>query len=134
MPYFLVIKNWPLFVKYIYKCKTSKYLNVVEVLVFVDLDFLGYDFLLVFTFYKEPILKLVDSFYCFSLEVIRKFAVNKHYIFHDKNSFLSLFDNTIFLYIYRVAYFIAILCFLQKMWNLTKMNFVLLSTYNTFIK
>ncbi len=89
---FLVIKLLPLFVRYIYKHKTFKYLNVVKVLTLIDLSFFRYQFPMTYTSYKEPILKIIGSFHCFSPEIMRRPTVNKHCIFYGDDSFLFLFS------------------------------------------
>lgn len=64
---------------------------------FIDPDFLRYNFSIVLTSYKELILKVVvGNFYYFGPKVIEKSVVNKHCIFHSHNSFLSLFNMTNF--------------------------------------
>ncbi len=134
MLYLLVIGFESVIVKYICKCKVSKYLNVAEILAFISLVFLKYDSFMVLSFCKKPILKVVNSLYYFDLEAIKEFIIDKHYIFHGNNRFPSLFTRLFFLYIYEAIYLILIPYFLQKVWSLTEINSFLLSTCNAFIK
>lgn len=55
---------------------------MTEILTFISLGILRYKFLITIAFFKELILKEVGGFYCFSLEIIKKSTVNKHYIFY----------------------------------------------------
>ncbi len=96
LQHFPIIGFWSLFIRYIYKYKASKYLNIAKVLAYISLSSFRYNLFVISAFYKESILKVIDSLYCFNLEIIGEFTVNKHYIFHNNNDFLSLFGKTVF--------------------------------------
>lgn len=68
---------------------------MTEILIFVSLGIFRYEFPITIASFKELILKKVGGFYCFSLEIIKKSIVNKHYIFYYNKIFLALFSKLV---------------------------------------
>lgn len=107
---------------------------MAKVLAYISLGFLRYHLPVVFASCKGSILKVIGGFYCFSLEIIRESTVNEHCVFHIIMVFYFCSARPFSLYMYGAAYLIVILCFLQKLRSLTKMNSLPPSTHNIFIK
>ena len=69
---------------------------MAEVLAFISPNLFRYKFLIVFASYKKLVLKIVGGLHYFGSEIIKKSAINKHYIFYCNNSFSFLFGKPVF--------------------------------------
>lgn len=106
---------------------------MAKLLAFVSLSFFRYQYFMSFAFCREYIFKIVSSFHCFNLEIIRQPIVNKYYIFYYDNSFLSLFSQLVFFIYVWSCILDCNFILLAKLQSLMEINFPLLSIHHTFI-
>lgn len=69
---------------------------MAKILACVSLSFFRYDLSIVSISYRDPISKVVCGLHCFSSEIIGKFVVNEHYVFHGDKDSLSLLGKIVF--------------------------------------